>query len=214
MKFLFSFFVMVGLVCSQLAIAQVPQGFKAMLAMQQLQQTLAKNAQQTQTISSSFKQTKHMKMMNEKMQSKGLFYYKQTDKIRIEYTHPFTYLLVMNAGQIMVKDENKSNKINTKNSKTMQSVNKVMMDCMRGTVFANKDFSVKAFDSKSQYLMQLTPVNASMKNLFSRVDVYIDKANNGVTKLLMTETGGDYTEMNFSNIVFNSNLSDALFSVR
>jgi outer membrane lipoprotein-sorting protein len=62
--------------------------------------------------------------------------------------------------------------------------------------------------------MQLTPVNASMKNLFSRVDVYIDKANNGVTKLLMTETGGDYTEMNFSNIVFNSNLSDALFSVR
>jgi outer membrane lipoprotein-sorting protein len=214
MKFLFSFFVMVGLVCSQLAIAQVPQGFKAMLAMQQLQQTLAKNAQQTQTISSSFKQTKHMKMMNEKMQSKGLFYYKQTDKIRIEYTQPFTYLLVMNAGQIMVKDENKSNKINTKNSKTMQSVNKVMMDCMRGTVFANKDFSVKAFDSKSQYLMQLTPVNASMKNLFSRVDVYIDKANNGVTKLLMTETGGDYTEMNFSNIVFNSNLSDALFSVR
>jgi outer membrane lipoprotein-sorting protein len=140
MKFLFSFFVMVGLVCSQLAIAQVPQGFKAMLAMQQLQQTLAKNAQQTQTISSSFKQTKHMKMMNEKMQSKGLFYYKQTDKIRIEYTQPFTYLLVMNAGQIMVKDENKSNKINTKNSKTMQSVNKVMMDCMRGTVFANKDF--------------------------------------------------------------------------
>jgi outer membrane lipoprotein-sorting protein len=152
--------------------------------------------------------------MNDKVNSKGKFYFKKEDKIRIEYTSPFQYLLVMNGGQIMVRDENKTNKINTRNSKTMQSVNRVMMDCMRGTVFGNKDFTVKAFETKSQYLLQLTPANSNMKGLFARIDVYIEKSDNSVSKLVMNENGGDYTDMNFTNKKINTNLADALFSTR
>lgn len=47
----------------------------------------------------------------------------------------------------------------------MQSVNKIMMDCMRGTKFNNKDFSVKAFTSGSQYLLSLSPESAAVKGL-------------------------------------------------
>ncbi len=114
--------------------------------------------------------------MNDKVSAKGKFYFKKEDRIRIEYTTPFQYLLVMNGGQIMVKDENKSNKINTRNSKTMQSVNKVMMDCMRGTVFANKDFSVRSYSGTGQYPLELIPVNPAMKSLFARIHIFIGKA--------------------------------------
>jgi outer membrane lipoprotein-sorting protein len=194
--------------------AQAPKGFAGINNTTSLQSALATTAKNTQTISSDFSQLKHMKMMNDKVSSKGKFYFKKEDKIRIEYTSPFEYLLVMSGGQIMVRDENKTNKINTRNSKTMQSVNKVMMDCMRGTVFTNKDFSVKAFDSKGQYMMQLTPVNSSMKSLFARIDVYIEKSDNSVSKLVMNENGGDYTEMIFTNKKINAALPDALFSIR
>jgi outer membrane lipoprotein-sorting protein len=196
------------------AVAQTPQGYTAVSNTSSLQTSLAATAKKTQTIASDFTQVKHMKMMNDKVNSKGKFYFKKEDKIRIEYTSPFQYLLVMNGGQIMVRDENKTNKINTRNSKTMQSVNRVMMDCMRGTVFGNKDFNVKAYENKGQYLLQLTPANSSMKSLFARIDVHIEKSDNSVSKLVMNENGGDYTDMNFTNKKINTSLADALFSTR
>ncbi|RQO31604.1 outer membrane lipoprotein carrier protein LolA [Taibaiella sp. KBW10] len=179
-----------------------------------VQQTLAATATKTQTISSDFTQVKNMKMLNDKVSSKGKFYFKQNDKVRIEYTQPFQYLLVMSGGMIMVKENGKVSKINTRNSLTMQSVNRVMMDCMRGTVFNNKDFSVKALASSTQYLLKLSPVNTAMKGLFKNIDVYLNKADNNVSKLVMTENNGDYTEMIFSNKKINTALADALFSVR
>lgn len=189
-------------------------GFAAMANTGALQQALAKNAQVTQSISSDFNQVKNMKMLNDKVSSKGKFYYKQSDKVRIEYTSPFSYLLVMNSGMIAVKENGKVSKINTRNSLTMQSVNKIMMDCMRGTVFNNKDFSVKAYASSAQYLLTLTPVSSAVKGLFKNIDVYINKSDNQVAKLIMTENGGDNTVMTFTNRKLNSNLADALFSVR
>lgn len=194
--------------------AQAPKGFAALAGTTELQAGLARATQTTQTIASDFSQVKHMKMMDDKVSSKGKFYFKKEDRIRIEYTSPFRYLLIMNGGQIMVKDENKTNKINTRNSKTMQSVNKVMMDCMRGTVFNNKDFNVKSYAGSTQYLLELVPVNAAMKGLFARIHVFINKQDFSVAKLVMTENGGDYTDMNFTNKKVNSTLPDALFSVR
>lgn len=195
--------------------AQDPKGFTALTNTTTLQSALAATARNTQTIASDFSQVKHMKMMNDKVSSKGKFYFKKEDKIRIEYTSPFRYLLVMSGGRIMVKDENnKSNKINTRNSQTMQSVNRVIMDCMRGTVFSNKDFSVKAFETKGQYLLQLSPLNSAMKGLFARIDVYLDKTDNSISKLVMNEKGGDYTDMNFTNKKINTSLGDALFAIR
>lgn len=189
-------------------------GFTAMSNTSVLQAALAKNAQSTQSISSDFAQVKHMKMLHDKVHSKGKFYYKQQDKVRIEYTSPFQYLLVMNGTMIAVKENGKVSKINTRNSLTMQSVNKIMMDCMRGTVFNNKDFSVKAFTSGSQYLLSLSPESAAVKGLFANIEVYINKSDNQVAKLMMNEKGGDYTEMIFSNRKLNVSLADALFAVR
>lgn len=194
--------------------AQVPKGFNALNNTKTLQTSLATSAKTTQTISSDFTQVKHMKMLNDKVVSKGKFHFKKEDKIRIEYTTPFQYLLVMNSGQIMIKDGAKTNKINTRNSKTMQSVNKIMMDCLSGTVLDNSDFTVKAFESGQQFLLTLTPVTSSMKDLFTGIDVYIAKKDNSVDKLIMHEKGGDYTDMNFINKKINTVLADALFSVR
>jgi outer membrane lipoprotein-sorting protein len=189
-------------------------GFTALSNTSALEQAMAKRAEQTQSISSDFAQVKHMKMLNDKVQTKGKFYYKKNDKVRIEYLSPFQYLLVMNGSMISVKENGKVSKINTRNSMTMQAVNKIMMDCMRGTVFTNKDFSVKASASNTQYLLAMTPVSSTVKGLFKQIDVYINKADHQVVKLVMSENGGDYTEMSFANRVLNASIADALFTLR
>lgn len=189
------------------------KGFTLINNTQTLQSFLAKNAAQTNSISSDFIQEKKMKMLDGKVTSKGKFFYKKEDKVRIEYLHPFQYLLVMNRGTITVKDEGKTNKINTRNSKTMQSINQVMIDCMKGSVFNNKDFSVQAFESKQQFLLVLTPVDKAMQNMFSGIKVYLDKQNASVTQLMMQENTGDFTLMKFSNIKTNAPVSDKLFNI-
>jgi outer membrane lipoprotein-sorting protein len=179
-----------------------------------IQQGLQKSTAALQSIQSDFSQTKHLSLLADKISSKGTFYYRKEDKVRIEYTTPFQYLVVMNGGQMMVKDEQKSTKVNTRNSKTMQSVNRIMLDCMRGTVFSNPDFRVTAFESGNNYLLSLIPANDAVKKLFKQIDVYLTRTSFDVDRLTMTEQGGDFTDMDFSHTQHNIALNDALFKVR
>lgn len=198
---------------SVLAMAQ-PKGYKPLQNVPAFQQALSRATSALQTIQSDFVQTKHLSLLADKITSKGKFYYRKEDKVRIEYTSPFQYLLVMNAGQILVKDEQKTSKINTRNSKTMQSVNRIMIDCMRGTVFSNTDFRVTAYEGGSNYLLSLVPANEAMRKMFKQIDVYLGKSGYDVDRLTMTEQGGDFTDMDFTHTQHNLPLNDALFKVK
>src|SRR6188768_3222118 len=96
---------------SWVAVAQ-PKGYKLVSNVQAFQQSLAKSTAALKTLQSDFVQTKHLSLLAEKISSKGKFYYSKEDKVRIEYTAPFQYLLVMNGGQIMIKDEQKTSRVN------------------------------------------------------------------------------------------------------
>ncbi len=171
------------------------------------------NASKT-SVTSDFIQTRHLSLLEDKIISKGQFFFKKENRIRIAYTEPYTYLLVMNGGEIMVQDEQKTSRINTRNSKVMQSVNRIIIDCMSGNVFRNADFSVAAWENSNSYLLSLTPATDAMKKMFDRIDVYLDRKDLDVTRLTMTETGGDFTNMDFKNIRHNTALNDALFKTK
>ena len=201
------------LLVTLISIAQ-PKGFQPVKDVKEFQTRLSSSNAKVNTVSSNFTQTKNLALLSDKIISKGKFYFKKEDKVRIEYTSPYSYLLVMNNGQIMVKDEQKTSKINTKNSKTMQSVNRIMIDCMRGTVLNNPDFKVSAFENGSSYLLSLVPATDAMKKMFKSIEVYLDKKSFDVDRLSMKELGGDYTDMDFSNTQHNVALNDALFKVK
>ncbi len=203
-----------ALISFPVVLCAQPKGYENIPDLPAFQKTLAASTASTQSLQSDFSQVKQLSLMAEKISSKGQFYYKKEDKVRIEYTSPFSYLLVMNGGQILVKDEQKSTRINARNSKVMQSVNRIMIDCMRGSVFSNPDFKVSAFQSARGYLLTLSPASAAVKGMFRQIDVYLGKTGLGVERLTMTEQGGDFTQMDFRNTRKNVNLSDALFKVR
>ena len=191
-----------------------PKGFRLLGDLRTFQSALSKATASLATLQADFTQTKHLSLLSDKIVSKGKFYYRKNDKVRIEYTTPFQYLLIMNGGQILVKDEQKTTRINTRTSKVMQSVNRIMIDCMSGSVFSNPDFKITAYESGSNYLLRLNPVTDAMKKMFSNIDVYLAPGTMDVDKLVMNEQGGDYTEMDFSKSQHNLALNDALFKVK
>jgi len=189
------------------------QTFKPMANIATLAEQLKDNARTVKSIASDFVQEKHMKMLQDKVKSAGKFYFLQPDKIRIEYTSPFQYLLIMAGGNVVIKDGKKTTRMNIRNNKAMQSVNQVLMDCMRGSVFSNPDFISKSWASATQYRINLVPKSADLKQYLTDIDIYINKSDFNVTKLIMNEPNGDHTDMMFSHTKNNISLSDALFKV-
>lgn len=207
-------FLFVVLSCLAVMAQAQPKGYGPLKNADAFRQALQQaNASKTSVVS-DFIQTKHLSLLEDKIISKGQFFFKKENRIRIAYTEPYTYLLVMNGGEILVQDGHKTSRINTRNSKLMQSVNRIIIDCMSGNVFRNTDFSVVAWESSNSYLLSLTPATDAMKKMFDRIEVYLDRKHLDVTRLTMTETGGDFTDMDFKNIRHNTDLNDALFKTK
>lgn len=189
-------------------------GFTAVKDIAGFKTSFAAASQKIESIESNFSQVKNLAMLKDKINSKGKFYYKKGNKVRIEYTAPYTYLMVLNNNNMTIRDGQKTSNYNTKSNKIMQSVNNIMLDCMRGSVYGNKEFSVEAFESGKEYLLKMKPTTAVMKKMFANIEVFLDKKDFHVLRLNMIENGGDNSLMSFTNSVLNKNIPDALFSIQ
>lgn len=171
-------------------------------------------AQKTTSIKSDFVQEKNLSMLSEKITSKGKFWFKKDNMVRMEYTQPFKYLMIINKDNILVKDEQKENKINTKSNKLFQQINKIIIDCVQGSILSNPDFKVKVFENKGTYLVELAPVSKAIKDFFKSINISVDKKDNSVSNIDMQEPSGDNTTIHFINKEINANLPDALFAAK
>src|ERR1700740_3742633 len=123
-------------------------------------------AKKTETIKSDFVQEKNLSMLSEKISSKGKFWFKKENQLRMEYEKPFEYLMILNKDNIYIKDGNKESRVSVRSNKIFQQINKIIVSCVQGAVFNNPDFAVKAFENKGTYLVELTPAAKTLKEFF------------------------------------------------
>ena len=171
-------------------------------------------AQKTSSIKSDFTQDKNLSMLSEKITSKGNFWFKKDSRVRMEYNHPFQYLMILNKDKVYIKDGQKESKVSTKSNKMFQQINKIMIDCMQGTTLDNTDFKTRVFENKTNALVELTPVTKGMKEMFKSINVIVDKKDFSVTSIQMLELSGDNTIMRFTNKELNAAIPDTLFDIK
>ncbi|MBK9487099.1 MAG: outer membrane lipoprotein carrier protein LolA [Chitinophagaceae bacterium] len=171
-------------------------------------------ALKTTSIKSDFTQDKNLSMLSEKITSKGNFWFKKDSRVRMEYTQPFKYLMILNKDKVYVKDGAKESKVSTKSNKMFQQINKIMIDCMQGTMLDNTDFKTRVFENKTAALVELTPVSKGMKEMFKSINVVVDKKDFSVTSIQMLELSGDNTIMRFTNKELNASIPDNLFDIK
>ncbi len=171
-------------------------------------------SQKINSIKSDFIQDKNLSLLDDKITSKGKFWFRKENAVRMEYTSPFQYLMVVNGTDVYIKDSKKENRISSRSNKLFQQINKIMIDCVNGNALESKDFTVKLFAGTNDYLAELTPVEKTLKTMFKNVNITIDKKDLSVAKVEMVEPSGDNTSIRFVNREMNVNLSDALFTTR
>src|SRR6516162_5458982 len=104
-KFLFLF-----LAISSLNVRGQRSGFTAVAEAAGFTRQFAAASQRTQSIQADFTQEKNLSMLSEKIISKGKFWFKKENLVRMEYREPFQYLLVLSANTVYIKDGDKENK--------------------------------------------------------------------------------------------------------
>ncbi len=209
----------IGIVC--LVLVAVSTSFvldsDPYVAMKDVAGFKTKLNQKNQTITSmkcDFTQEKSLSFMAQKVISKGNMKFKKPDMMKLEYTTPFQYIMSLYKGKVVIKDNGKVNKYDAKSNKLFKYVNDLMINAVQGNVLDSKEFAIVFKENSKFFLMEMTPVDAAMKEYVNKVNVYVSKTDFGVVKVEMTEKSGDYTLISFINRVYNTPIKDEEFVVQ
>ena len=166
-----------------------------------------------ETMQCDFVQTKHMKMLNNKMVSTGIMAYKQSDKLRWEYKKPYTYVFILNGTKVYLKKESRNDVIDIKQNKVFKSIAEIMMNSVIGKCLTNnKEFKVSILDVNNQWVASLIPQKKELKQMYSKIILYFGKANSIIQKVEMIEKNGDKTIIELKNVKLNKPVNANSFS--
>ena len=188
-------------------------GYKSISDLAAFKKQFATESAKVQSITSDFVQQKELLALTETITSSGKFWFKRSNRVRIDYTKPFTYRMVMNGDKMLVKDDQKESRINVKSNKLFQQVNKIMIDCVQGTILDSKDFTTRVFENDKTYLLEIKPVSKTLKEFFQTIVLSVEKKDYSVKSIDMNEPSGDKTTITFSNKVLNAQVADEVFAL-
>ncbi len=164
------------------------------------------------TIDADFVQEKKVDILENIITSKGKFLFKQKNSLRLEYTSPSYYLVVMAAGKMLIKDGDKKTKIDGKGSKMFSQIQNVMAGVLGGQMTDNKEFKYELYKGETNYKIRLFPQTGAIKDLLKEVEFITNKTTLKALSMTMFERSGDVTVMKFKNVKMNVPIDDKVFA--
>ena len=168
--------------------------------------------QSSNTIDADFVQEKKVDILEKMIVSKGKFFFKQKNSLRLEYTSPSYYLVVMAAGKMLIKDGDKKTKIDGKGSKMFSQIQNVMAGVLGGQMTNNRDFNYELYKGETNYKIRLFPQTGAIKDLLKEVEFITNKTTLKALSMTMFERSGDVTVMKFKNVKMNTPIDDKVFA--
>lgn len=172
---------------------------------------LLKQSKETKTIIADFTQEKHVSFMKEPQISSGKFYYEQHGKMRWEQKTPAEYVLLINEGEVRIKDAGKEKNIKGAN-KMMGKINKLMLGLINGEIFESTDFTSTYFTESNNYVIELTPKSKRLQSIFKTIELSFSNKTLRLKTLTFFEKSGDKSVMKFFNDNFNLSIKQSIFN--
>jgi outer membrane lipoprotein-sorting protein len=213
MKIIKIVLVLICFTCCMLSLkAQTTEKYTLVSDAQESKQVFDQIRLASNTIDADFVQEKKVDILEHVIVSKGKFLFKQKNSLRLEYTSPSYYLVVMAAGKMLIKDGDKKTKIDGKGSKIFSQIQNVMAGILGGQITDNKDFKYELYKSESNYKIRLFPQTGAIKDLLKEVEFITNKATLKALSMTMYERSGDVTVMKFKNVKMNVPIDDKVFA--
>jgi outer membrane lipoprotein-sorting protein len=202
-----------GLLSGVTMLAQSPWQPATEAQKAELIEKVKQTAAEMKTMTCDFTQVKELSFMDEKITAEGKMNYKQPDKIRWEYTKPYTFVFATDGKNIFTGTGNSSNKMPVKSSKLFSAIADIMIGGVSGSGLVDSpDFTTQVESSKNEYRVTLTPLKKEIKDLFSAVQLHIRRTDYRIYKVELIEKSDDKTSIELKNIQLNTTIRDEIFS--
>lgn len=166
------------------------------------------------TMQCDFVQTKYVKLLNDKMVSRGKMYYQQSDKLRWEYVSPYTYTFILNGSKALISKGKRSDVVNVNQSKFFKEIARIMMNSVVGKCLTDsKDFKVGITATATEYVATLYPQQKQMQQMFGKIILHFNRQKSTVAKVELLEKKGDRTVIELNNVKTNATVNAKVFSV-
>ena len=197
-----------------MAMSFISSAYSQNMSEAQIRTKINQAASQLQTLQCDFVQTKHLKMLNDKLVSHGKMYYKKSDKLRWEYTTPYHYIFILNGSQVLLKNEKRNDIIDVNQNKVFKEIARLMMNSVVGKSLSDsRDFSSKISSSNSELIATLTPMRKDLKQMFKQISLYFSQSTSLVYKVILVEKNGDKTVIELKNAKKNEPVNTNVFNV-
>ncbi len=167
------------------------------------------------TMQCDFVQNKSVKLLNDNIKSKGKMYYSQPNKLRWEYTSPYTYTFILNGSKVTLQKNNKNSVIDTRQNKMFKEIVNIMMNSVVGKSLSDKkSFKTSVKEASSEWIATLLPQSKELKQMFTKIILHFNRQQAVIVKVEMYEKNGDTTTITLQNIVKNKTINEKVFSAR
>lgn len=176
--------------------------------------TVEKAASSLKTMQCKFRQTKKLSLLNGKLVSTGMMYYRQPAQLRWQYLTPYNYTFVINGTRVMMRNANRKNVIDARQSKMFKEITQIMVNSMTGKCLSNKkEFKTTMYKSSTEWIAHLTPMTKELKSMFKTIVLHISPKQSLVTQVDLIEKTGDVTNIVLSNYKTNIPINAKVFTV-
>ena len=181
----------------------------------QIRQAITQAASAMKTMQCDFTQTKHLRMLNDKMTSKGRMYYQQTNRLRWEYTSPYSYTFILNDDKVLLKNAQRNDVIDVNKNKLFREIARIMMNSVVGASLTDdKSFKSTIATNGSEWTATLLPQRKDLRQLFQKIILHFNRTNAMVKQVELIEKNGDKTVIELNNIRTNEKISADMFTIR
>ena len=190
------------------SVAQTPQERQAI-------QQVSRAAAAIKTMQADFVQTKHLRMLGDKMVSRGRMCYQQSDRLRWEYTKPYAYTFILNGNSVMMSKGGHRDVVDVNRNKVFREIAQMMMSSVVGTCLTDsKRFKVSMTVDKQTCTATLLPQKKDVKAMFTRIVLVFNRKPSVVSKVIMYEKNGDRTEITLDNVRIGVAVSPTEFTIK
>lgn len=170
----------------------------------EIMEMLTQQAASMQCMNCRFTQQKTMAMLAEPTVSEGLMNYNSPDKMRWEYTSPYSFALLVDGEKITKITDGNEEVLDAKSGRMYQGIVSIIMSSATGQKLFDKSmFDVAITDDGEFWKAEMKPKKHNMKRMFSMLTFYFAKSTNIINKVEMTEAGGDVTTIQFYDMKIN-----------
>lgn len=200
-----------------MAMAGTMTAMAAPLTPQQKQQAIvaiSRAVSAMETMQCTFVQTKHMSMLNDRLVSHGIMYYRQPDKLRWEYTRPYDYLFIFNGAKVYMGNRSRKSVVDTASNRLFREIACIMMSTVTGKALADPErFSLDVEEVQQSWHVTLVPKKKELKRMFQKVVLVFNRADAAILGVNIYEKNGDLTEILMSDVMKNAKIDEARFAI-